>query len=255
MPAVCVIFTGPAGSGKTSLVRAYSEWIEKNLFLRVGAVNLDPGAEIISYKPVFDIRWIFTLKDVMEEYNLGPNGAFIKASELLADRADEILSRPPFSELNEWDIILIDTPGQMEAFLFRPASSVLFRRLSRMTNTIIVYIIDGSALLRLSDAIFLWFLYVLVQLKTGILTIPVINKRDVTPNQKLAKILVEDPARLIEEAKDEGLAQEMIPDLVNVAMKTKGPFRAILVSAKELSDMEYLHTAIHEAFCACGDLT
>ncbi|MEM4482021.1 MAG: ATP/GTP-binding protein, partial [Desulfurococcaceae archaeon] len=140
MPAVIAIFTGPAGSGKTSLVKGYSDWIKANLFLKVGVVNLDPGAEILNYSPVFDIRNIFTLSNIMERYNLGPNGAFIKASDLLLENINEILSSPPFSRLSEWDIILVDTPGQMEAFLFRPVSSVFFRELGKLANTVVFYI-------------------------------------------------------------------------------------------------------------------
>ncbi|MEM4488440.1 MAG: ATP/GTP-binding protein [Desulfurococcaceae archaeon] len=255
MPAVIAIFTGPAGSGKTSLVKGYSDWIKANLFLKVGVVNLDPGAEILNYSPVFDIRNIFTLSNIMERYNLGPNGAFIKASDLLLENINEILSSPPFSRLSEWDIILVDTPGQMEAFLFRPVSSVFFRELGKLANTVVVYIVDASSLVKVSDAVFLWLLYILLQLKTGLTTVPVINKRDIAANLKIAKLLVENPLGLLKEVEEEGLAHDIVPELVNIALKTRGPFRAVLVSAKELEDMKYLHALLHEAFCTCGDLT
>ena len=257
MPAVNVLFIGAAGSGKTSLVKAYSEWARQNLLLRVAPVNLDPGAEIVEYKPIFDIRNLFTLREVIEKYNLGPNGAFIKSSELIAENTDKILSNPPFSESSKWDLILIDTPGQMEAFIFRPASNVFLHKLSKIGNTIIAYVIDASSIKSLSDAIFLWFLYVLIQVKTGLITVPVINKRDIAVNPEIARILVTDPSRLLEEIdmNNEGLMSEVIPDLINVALKTRGSFRAVLVSAKELNDMVNLHTLLHEAFCVCGDLT
>jgi len=96
MPAVFVVFVGPAGSGKSTLVASYSSWARKNLLLRVAPVNLDPGAEEVKYKPVFDIRNYSTLRDIMEKYGLGPNGAFIKASELIAEKLDEVFSQPPF---------------------------------------------------------------------------------------------------------------------------------------------------------------
>jgi GTPase SAR1 family protein len=255
MPAVIVVFVGPAGSGKSSLVETYSKWAKERLLLKVAPVNLDPGAEEVFYKPVFDIRNLFTVRDVMKKYGLGPNGALIKTSELIAEMSDVILSRKPFSETDKWDLILIDTPGQMEAFIFRPSSTVFLSKLAKLGNTAIVYIIDATAIERVTDAVFLWFMYVLLQVKTGLITVPVVNKRDIARNPDLAKTLIEDPSKLLDKAMEEGLAMDVLPDLVSIANKTRGPFRAVLVSAKEFEDMQYLHALVHEAFCACGDLT
>jgi len=255
LPAVVAVFTGPAGSGKSSLVKAYSEWARKTLFLRVAIVNLDPGADELLYKPTFDIRKLFTLHDIMLKYNLGPNGAFIKASELIAERINEIFSESPFVDIDKWDLVLIDTPGQMEAFLFRPASRVFLEKLTKITHAVLVYVIDASAIEKVSDGVFLWFLFVLLQVKTGLLAIPVVNKKDIARNLKIAQLLVENPFRLIDEAREEGLSSEIIEDLLSAANKTKGAYRAVLVSALEVNDMEKLHQLIHEAFCTCGDLT
>lgn len=253
-----VVFIGAAGSGKSSLVKAFGSWIRRNLFLRVAQVNLDPGAEVIPYEPIFDIRDMFTLQDVMRAYRLGPNGGFIKASELIAEKTDIILSKEPFSNINEWDVILIDTPGQMEAFIFRPASTQFFYKLLNMVNLINVYIIDGSAIARLSDALTLWFLGLLAQIKTGLLTIPVVNKMDIAKNIEYAKLLIEAPEKLIELAKKEegeGLLSDIAPELLNIALKTKQALRPVGVCAKDGKGMEELYYLIHEAFCTCGDLT
>lgn len=255
MPAVIAVFVGPAGSGKSSIVKAYTMWARKHLLLRVAPVNLDPGAEEVFYKPVFDIRSMFTIRDIMEKYGLGPNGAFIKASELIAESSDNILSHKPFSETEKWDLILVDTPGQMEAFIFRPHSTVFLSKLAKLGNTLLVYIIDATAIERVTDAVFLWFMYVLLQVKTGLTVVPVINKRDIAKNLELAKILIEDPSKLVDKAVNEDLTLDVLPDLIGIANKTRGPYRAVLVSAKEPNDMRYLHILIHEAFCACGDLT
>lgn len=255
MPAVFVVFVGPAGSGKSTLVASYSSWARKNLILRVAPVNLDPGAEEVKYKPVFDIRNYFTLRDIMEKYGLGPNGAFIKASELIAEKLDEVFSQPPFSNPDKWDLVLVDTPGQMEAFLFRPSSSVFLDSLRKLGNTVVAYVIDASAVARVSDAVFLWFLYVLIQVKTGLISVPVINKSDIAVNPRLLKLLIENPSALTSEVGSEGFAGEIIPDLIQIAEKTRGPLRPVMVSAVNEEDMEKLHVLLHEAFCACGDLT
>ena len=45
----------------------------------------DPGAERVHYDPEFDVRDLVSLSDVMNEYDLGPNGAQILAADLVAD--------------------------------------------------------------------------------------------------------------------------------------------------------------------------
>ncbi len=253
-----VVFIGPAGSGKTSLVKSFGSWIRRNLFLRVAQVNLDPGAEELPYKPIFDIRTMFSIRDVMKKYKLGPNGAFIKASELVAEQVDVILSKEPFTNISEWDVVLIDTPGQMEAFIFRPAGNVFFEKLSSLVNIVGVYVIDASAIGSLTDAITLWFLGLLAQVKTGIQIVPVVNKIDVARNVEYARLLIEAPEKLMEIArneKQEGILSDLAPELVEIALKTKQALRPVEVSAVELKGMDELYYLVHEAFCTCGDLT
>ncbi|OYT37624.1 MAG: GTPase, partial [Desulfurococcales archaeon ex4484_58] len=198
---ITAAFIGPAGSGKTTLISSYSEWLRRQLFMRVAIVNLDPGVEETIYKPLFDIRSIFTLKTIMKKYNLGPNGAFLKSSELLIENLDLIFSSEPFNDLDEWDIVLIDTPGQMETFIFRPASSVFFEKLNKITNIVLVFVLDASAMKTIADAITLWFLSILIQAKTGLTTVPVINKIDIAENVELTRMIVEEPEKLMDLAK------------------------------------------------------
>ncbi|WFO76163.1 ATP/GTP-binding protein [Desulfurococcaceae archaeon MEX13E-LK6-19] len=254
-----VAFIGPAGSGKTSLVNAYGKWVKDNLWLRVAQVNLDPGAEILPYKPVFDIRSMFTIRDIMVKYNLGPNGAFIKAGELIAENTSSIMEKNPFNNIDEWDIILIDTPGQMEAFIFRPSSNILFEKLRSLGSIIGVFIIDATAITSLTDALVLWFLGLLTQIKTGLPIVPVINKIDVAPNTEYAELLIKEPEKLVELAKQEetgeGLLSDLSHELTQIALKTRQALRPVKVSAKDGTGLDELHYLLHEVLCACGDLT
>ncbi len=255
---IITVFTGPAGSGKSSLVKSYGDWLRRVMFMNVAQVNIDPGVEYLPYKPVFDIREWFTLKDIMRKYGLGPNGAFLKASELVAENISKIMDNEPFINMDKWDMILIDTPGQMEAFIFRPASNVFFEALTKLGNPVAVYVIDASAIRTISDAVTLWFLGVLTQAKIGAVVVPVINKVDIAERLDLARIMVEEPEKLIEIAEKEaheGLISEVVPDLLNIALKTKGAYRPVMVSAKNYDGLEDLHYLVHEAFCTCGDLT
>ena len=80
---------GTAGAGKSSLVTAFQRWAR---FLEVEAltINLDPGAERVHYDPEFDVRDLISLSEVMDEYDLGTNGAQILAADLVAAQAIDI---------------------------------------------------------------------------------------------------------------------------------------------------------------------
>ncbi len=255
---VVVAFIGVAGSGKTSLVKAYGDWLVREHFQRVARVNLDPGAENVPYRAVFDIRRYFTIRDIMVKYGLGPNGAFIKAGELIADMVDEIMMEPPFRDPTRYDYILLDTPGQMEAFIFRPASSRFFEKLLDIANTVGIYVIDASAIHGFADAVTLWFLGILTQVKLGFTIIPIINKIDAAGDVEVVKMLIERPEDLEKRAEEEaeiGILSDIAPELIRLALKTRQALRPIEVSATRGTGLEDLHFLVHEAFCTCGDLT
>jgi GTPase SAR1 family protein len=126
MDPVGIYFVGTAGAGKTSLVGAMRQWMELK-GLDCIAVNLDPGAETLPYSPEYDIREWLSLHKVMEEYNLGPNGAQIAAADIMAMRVGEIRD---ILEAFRSPYILIDTPGQLELFAFRKSSRLVVETLT-----------------------------------------------------------------------------------------------------------------------------
>ena len=108
MPVAFVI--GTAGSGKSLFTAAFSEWLKMSK-QDVAVVNLDPGALKLPYSPDVDVRNYVDVGDIMEKYGLGPNGALIMAADLIADEIEN-LTRD--IEEAHADIVLVDTPGQME---------------------------------------------------------------------------------------------------------------------------------------------
>ena len=134
-----VYFIGTAGSGKSSLVQAFSEWLDVNGINSI-IVNLDPGADFIPYQADVDIRDWVHLNEIMAEYSLGPNGAQIVASDLMAVNAKEWV---PVVKGMETDYCLIDTPGQMELFAFRQSSNALVEELGR-EDGILVFLSDPT---------------------------------------------------------------------------------------------------------------
>ncbi len=134
---VTVYFVGTAGAGKSTMVAAYDRWCKQH-GLSTLIINLDPGAEKLPYQPDIDIRDTVDLATVMEEHDLGPNGAQVAAADLIAlqlgDLRDEI-------DGYRADQILIDTPGQIELFVFRMSGKVIMDGLNP-ERSVLAYHLD-----------------------------------------------------------------------------------------------------------------
>lgn len=133
MKQIIVYFIGIAGSGKTYLTKAFSDWLDSRRVDHL-TINLDPGADYVPYSADIDVREWFTLEDVMQKYNVGPNGAQIICSDLLVTLLDDIkfevdLSSPSF--------VLIDTPGQMEIFTVRKSSKLIIEALGKERSAMV----------------------------------------------------------------------------------------------------------------------
>jgi GTPase SAR1 family protein len=120
MPVVFII--GTAGSGKSLFTASFSGWLKMSK-QDVAVVNLDPGALKLPYSPDVDIRNYVDVGDLMEKYGLGPNGAMIVAADLIADEIENITRD---IEAAKADLVLVDTPGQMELFAFRASGPYMF---------------------------------------------------------------------------------------------------------------------------------
>ena len=134
-----LFFVGTAGSGKSTLVGAYRDWLDDAGVDSI-VINMDPGADSVPYEPDVDIREWISLDEVMQEYSLGPNGAQIVAADLMA-----VNIRKMMDVVNTYktDYALIDTPGQLELFAFRESSEVTVKAFGR-DDSMIVYLSDPS---------------------------------------------------------------------------------------------------------------
>lgn len=130
-------FVGTAGAGKSTLVAGYDRWCKQNGLSTV-TVNLDPGAEALPYQPDIDIRETIDLPTVMEEHGLGPNGAQIAAADMIALQLTDLVE-----EINSYraDMVLIDTPGQVELFVFRLSGKLIVESIDP-EHSAIVYCLD-----------------------------------------------------------------------------------------------------------------
>ena len=139
-----IYFVGTAGSGKSYLTGSFLQWLEQNSTdnTSVITVNFDPGVLNLSYSPDIDCRDYVNIKNVMEKYELGPNGGLIASVDLLIKKID--LIREEILELQP-DIVLIDTPGQLELFAFRSASNFIIDSLDeKRENSLIAFLNDPN---------------------------------------------------------------------------------------------------------------
>ena len=80
---VVVLVVGMAGTGKTSLMHALTAHLEAK-GSPAYTLNLDPAVATVPYGSNLDVRDTVNYKEVMRQYNLGPNGAIVTALNLFA---------------------------------------------------------------------------------------------------------------------------------------------------------------------------
>lgn len=175
---------GTAGAGKSTLVTSFQRW-SRFLEVETLAINLDPGAERVHYDPEFDVRDLISLSEVMDEYDLGPNGAQILAADLVASQAVDI-----HEELDglSGDIMIIDTPGQVELFAFREASSHLVEVLGR-GKACLAFLFDPMLSQTPSGFVSQMLLSSIVHFRLGLPTANFLSKSDLLEPETLEKIV------------------------------------------------------------------
>lgn len=81
---------GVIGSGKTTFLhRLVCHTLSSNI--RGYVLNLDPAVTTLPFGANIDIRDTVRYKEVMKEYNLGPNGGILTSLNLFATKFDEVV--------------------------------------------------------------------------------------------------------------------------------------------------------------------
>jgi len=179
-----IFVLGTAGSGKSLLVSAFSTWLKlKNQ--SVISVNLDPGVLRTPYYPDVDVRDYVSIYDLMEKYELGPNGALIMAADLIATEIDSIKN-----EVLEFGshYVIVDTPGQMELFAFRASGLNIVNEFTDNPKAI-VYLFDSAFSSNPLNYVSTMFLATAVYSRFLIPQIYVLSKTDLLPSTEIKKIL------------------------------------------------------------------
>jgi len=137
---VVTLLIGMAGSGKTTLFhRLHYDSQEKGR--RTYFINLDPAVLEVPIEPQIDIRDTIDYKGIMTEYKLGPNGAIVTALNLFATQFADVM-RILEKRKDEYDHIIVDTPGQIEAFTWSASGQLIAESLASTFATTVVYVVD-----------------------------------------------------------------------------------------------------------------
>jgi len=173
------------------------EYYQKNgVFASV--LNLDPGVESLPYRPDVDVRDYVDIVQIMQQYDLGPNGSMIMANDLIASKIDDIQNE--IHGVNP-DYLIVDTPGQIELFAYRASGPFFIQNIdaSEKTN---IFLYDGTMIVSPSNFISISLLATSIKLRLGLPTINVMTKTDLIPD-KIDQVLKwsSDPISLEEELK------------------------------------------------------
>ena len=179
-----VIFvTGTAGAGKSLLTSKIKEYYAKNSAFPA-TLNLDPGVGKLPYSPDIDVRDYVDLNSLMDQYELGSNGSLIMANDLIATKIDEI--QKEIDTINP-DYLLVDTPGQVELFAYRPSGPFFVKNLNA-DEKINLFLFDGTMISSPSNFVSLSLLSTSIRLRLGLPTINAITKTDLI-QEKLEQVL------------------------------------------------------------------
>ena len=150
-------------------------------------INLDPAVLNVPFDSNIDIRDSLNYKEVMREYNLGPNGGILTSLNIFATKIDQIIDilekrtapNPDKPKVKPVKNIIVDTPGQIEVFVWSASGSILLDSLASSFPTVIAYIIDTPRTSQTSTFMSNMLYACSILYKTKLPMILVFNKTDV----------------------------------------------------------------------------
>ena len=244
---IFVYFIGTAGSGKSTLTHVFKQWMNQCGNDAV-TVNLDPGAENLPYVPDIDIRDWISLKEIMDSYELGPNGAQIACADMIALNTDDIKKS---IESFKTDYILIDTPGQLELFVFREAGKFIVKFLNP-NRSIVAYLLDPALAKTASGFVSQLLLSINTSFRLGLPQVNILSKADILSDEELEiiKRWSNSPEELEDSINKENASvhREMSEKISNIIKEFQDEIKLYPTGKENLQGVEDLYSAIQLIF-------
>ena len=248
-----VYFVGTAGSGKSTLVKSYRDWLGNN-GIDCMTINLDPGVDMLPYDADIDIREWVALDEVMGEYNLGPNGAQIVAADLMAVNIKKITD---LLDGVRTECVLVDTPGQLELFAFRESSNVIVEAFGK-EKSMVVYLSDPMLCKTSNGFVSNMVLSSLVEFRLQLPVINILTKADLMKDEDRDRMIswFENSDSLYDDLLDNDANPQTVVGMeLFKAVESVGIFGQIrAVSAVENTGLEEIYSATQLEFFGGEDI-
>lgn len=190
------VVMGPAGSGKSTYCSALQEHCVNKVAggapasTLVSIANLDPAAEHFDYEPAFDIRDLISVSEVMEELNLGPNGALVYCMEYLLQNLDWL--HDELEQFGDDDYLILDCPGQLELYTHIPVQKSILESIAGWGyngNMVSVFLIDAAFCIDASKFLSGALLSLSAMIALELPHVTVLSKTDLMPELEIERIL------------------------------------------------------------------
>ena len=248
-----VYFVGTAGSGKSTLVKSYRDWLGNN-GIDCMTINLDPGVDMLPYDADIDIREWVALDEVMGEYNLGPNGAQIVAADLMAVNIKKITD---LLDGVRTEYVLVDTPGQVERCAFRESSNVIVEAFGK-EKSMVVYLSDPMLCKTSNGFVSNMVLSSLVEFRLQLPVINILTKADLMKDEDRDRMIswFENSDSLYDDLLDNDANPQTVVGMeLFKAVESVGIFGQIrAVSAVENTGLEEIYSATQLEFFGGEDI-
>lgn len=121
----------------------------------------------------------------MKQHNLGPNGAIMTCLNLFATKFDQVMTILE-KRSDDLDYILVDTPGQIEAFTWSASGTIMGEALASAFPTVLAFVVDCVRCASSPNTFMSNMLYACSMLyRTRLPLVVVFNKIDVVPHEFL----------------------------------------------------------------------
>jgi GPN-loop GTPase len=171
----------------------------------IHVANLDPAAEVFLYEPLFDVRDLISVTDVMQELGLGPNGALVYAMEFLAENLSSWF-HDELEQLDDDEYLLLDCPGQLELYTHVPVMKTILdsvRLWGHDGRMVSVFCVDAAFLIDLPKFLSGSLLSLSAMIALELPHVNVLTKGDLMSEERLENILSQSATQLWYQQQDE----------------------------------------------------